>query len=271
MSKPEQSQRHRRPASTAKVLAWLCALGFVATIGIMGLRLARASKDSPRTLFAFQRVKDRAFRWADRNVFISDVSENGVAMIEVRYAEERTRFRVARPPQHPGLPGLVPHEEWLCVLRFAEATGLRTGDLPAALATGKTRERLAVVTKSLPPGIDPATWGEVWRSDWHFDFYELTPEGTIAHERLAYPTARAGQPEKPGELHEQTWQFDAALHLMPKGGPKYRSAGTPLAPAGWTLPAGAALVAGAIIFTVMASRGPRPTPPPGTADPEPRA
>ncbi len=77
--------------------------------------------------------------------------------------------------------------------------------------------------------------------NWVFDFYELKPEGGFpSHEQLRYPTKSGTSKPVEGELHENTWEFQAALLLMPKGGvdvgPTHNFYGDALAAASWTLP-----------------------------------
>jgi hypothetical protein len=79
--------------------------------------------------------------------------------------------------------------------------------------------------------------------NWAFDFYELMPQGGFYHEHLRYPTKTGAKKPVEGELHENTWEFQAALLLIPKGGanigPTRNFYGDALAAANWTLPAAA--------------------------------
>ncbi len=111
-----------------------------------------------------------------------------------------------------------------------------------------------LVTRVQRPGADPETFGKVFRSDWRFDFYELDPAGgIIRHPRLAFPESarslarrqdkarREGRPipeRNPDELQPGTWQFQAAMLVMPTGSaPNDLRQRPAFAAVGWTLPA----------------------------------
>jgi hypothetical protein len=217
----------------------LALLALVASIAEMGRRIARDNRENPRNYPVFQRIQTRSFAFAGRNVFIEDSRVDREFYLTIRYGEESLKLHVAIPPRYPGLPELASYDDFLRVLRFAETSGQSETQTADAIRRGMTPDRLVLVTKSPRAGADPQTWGEVWKRDWEFDFHELLPDGTIAHQRLGYPTIRPGQSPKPGELHEGTWQYFAALHLMPRVGPTLRFTRSPLAAAGWTLPAAA--------------------------------
>jgi len=246
-----------RPAQPGRRLAAILAavgiLGLAVSGTLMARRVGAFHAASPRVVYAFQPVDERAFTYAGRPVTIEDEpapppSADGVASgspspyLIVRYGDETLRLRVLIPRRHE-LPGLKTHEDWMRLLRFAPITGMDMAEFERRLGAGELADRLVIATRAGPAGVDPATWGSVWKRDWVFDFYEFRPDGGFErHERLKYPTTRGVRAPKPGELHENTWQFQAALQLMPQAGsigPTHNFFGNALAEAGWTLPVAA--------------------------------
>jgi hypothetical protein len=217
-----------------------------------GLEMARRvrafHRENPREVYAFRRVNDREFTYAGRPVSFTDDRSNPLApQLLLAFGDQTRRLNVEVPntdaPARDKLPGLEPHVDWLRVLRMTRADGIKPEVFAQRLAKGELPDRLIIVTRIPRPGSDPATWGSVWKKDWQFDFFELLPDGTIAqYERLKYPTTRGVRRPKAGELHENTWQFQAALQLMPQAGkigPTHNFFGNAIAAAGWTLPIGA--------------------------------
>lgn len=223
----------------AIIVAALTIAVFFGCVAIMVQRLRTNLRDHPPKYFIFQEIMTADFGFAERHVSFTDKVENGIPYLTVAFGDEKRDLVVGRRNKHD-LPGLADHDEWLRVLRFIDATGMRTKDALDKIHSGNAADRLVVVTKSTRPGVNPETWGEVWKGDWQFDFYELKPDGSIAHERLGYPTTKHGEPDKPNELKEGTWQLPAALYLMPKtGGPTMTFDTSPIEAAGWTLPVAA--------------------------------
>ena len=135
--------------------------------------------------------------------------------------------------------------------------------LMQAIGEGKEDDRLVLVTKSIRPGVNPETWGKVWRKDWILDFYEFLPEGGFRHERFAYPHARSAeqqealrQAERDGglpELNTRSWQFQMAHLLMPEGSsPRIIAGDSPLVAVGWVFPVGVFSVLAATVFLLLA-------------------
>lgn len=225
-----------------------------------GLELARRvvayHRRVPVETFAFKEVDQPDFTWCGRAVHIGDDPASTAPRVLVTYADQRLELNVAIPPKAP-LPGLARYSDWLRVLRFIPASRMDAAEVMNKLGSGDIAERLVLVTRSMRPGADPETWGAVWQKDWRFDFYELKPDGTIAHERLAFPTSPGMKTPRPGELHQNTWQFQAALMLMPKG-PTYNFHDDALSAAGWTLPAAA--ISGLLcVLSAAFAAGPRTT------------
>ena len=206
-------------------VAGASALGLAWSSWSMAARVRTFHTDHKRETYAFERLIDRRFSFSGRPVSIEDDASDPVnPHVIVKYGDDAVRLRVTIPG-HPELPGLIPHEDWLQVFRMGLLTGRTIDQFSHDLGTPALPERLLIVTKTPRPGSDPVTWGQVWVKNFVFDFYELKPEGGIETQRLKYPTNKVGQPSKEGELRENTWQFQAALQMMPqagRNGPMYR-------------------------------------------------
>jgi hypothetical protein len=263
---PVETRTRRRVLGVAGV----ACLGLALVASALGAkRLAAFIESSGREQWFFQPVMDRTFTFAGRPVVISDdVDARGRAVVVVRYGDVERRIHAAREPMPAQLPGMSRHERWLRVLRFAPRTGLTTAEFRDAVDAGRLMDRLVIVTRSLRPGSDPETFGEVWRSDWAFDFYELTPAGEVRHERLGYPESeraferrasrarRAGGPpasRAPDELRPGTWEFLAASFLMPPHAMPDQPTGGAIGAMGWTLPAAVVGVLGALAALVLSA------------------
>ncbi len=214
---------------------------FVSAWGL-SVRIRAFHEERPRNVFAFQPLDLREFRYAGRPVtLVDDLEVPSTPFLNVNYGDTQVRLRVTIPGNYE-LPGLLAHTDWLRVLRFAPLSGLDIQEFEAKVRSGEITDRLVLVTRTPRPGADPDTWGAVWKRDWEFDFYELLPDGTIEHQRLGWPTYRTGQKPKPGELVENTWQYQAALQVMPgagRDGPSYKFTDDAMTRIGWTLPLGA--------------------------------
>lgn len=228
----------------ALVIGLVGLVGLIAGVLAMGRRIDEFQHSRAQKTWVFQVLNERAFKFGGHDVTLTDTSDRAAGMLRefvvVRFGDAELRLPVAVPSKFK-LPGLASHEDWLRVLRFAESTGLAEADAAARIARGEIRDRLVIVTRSVRGGTDPGTWGEVRRKDWQFDFHELIAEPgkspRFENERLGYPTARWGDDEKPGELHEGTWQFSAALFTMPRNRPNPQFRYSALRSLGWVLPA----------------------------------
>jgi hypothetical protein len=214
----------------------------VASSLIMAWRVAQFHKEHPVTTFAFMALDSREFTYGRpiKPVKVSDDrSDAANPKVIITYGDETLSLPVAVASRWD-LPGLKNYEDWLRVLRFSPRSGLTNEQFQEQLEAGK--DRLAVVTRTPAPGVDPNTWGDVWKNNWVFDFYEFQPQGGWIHERLRYPTTSGARKPKEGELQENTWEFQAALLLMPQAGgigPTRNFYGDALAAASWTLPVAA--------------------------------
>ncbi|MBX3360493.1 MAG: hypothetical protein KF705_03485 [Phycisphaeraceae bacterium] len=220
----------------------------------------------------FMPVKDQSFYFADRDVAfefqpdpIVESEPSGPGSIIVTYGDQSLPLRVLIPPSEAmsQIPLMRAHADWMQVLRFTEGTAAELQRVNNEIAKGNLPDRLVIVTRIPPQGVDPRTWGQIWRKEWTFAFYEFLPEGGFRKEQLAFPTSKRYQPNKPGELVEGTWQFGAALMVMPKGTvPSPRFADDGLRAMGWTLP-GATIGASGLTLSIIilaASRVRRRTP-----------
>ena len=233
---------------TARLPLWLLTAVALAVMAWSGILMARRidafHHANPRHLFLFRDVEEASFKWGGRLVeFTDDRSNADTPVLIIRYGEsDPLRLNVTVPGNYD-LPWPLPHQDWMRVLRFAEASGMSMQDFARRLEAGELDERLVVVTRIPRPGSDPRTWGSVWKKDWSFDFYEFMADGTVLrHPRLGYPTTRGVRPPKADEIQENTWQFQAALQLMPQAGnigPTHNFFGNAMRAAGWTLPVAA--------------------------------
>jgi len=246
-------------------LAAVSVFVLIFSAGTMAQRVAAFHRDNKRAIYAFKPVNTHTFEYASRPVTLSDEDDaNGIWNLKVAYGTDELKLRVTIPGDRR-LPGLLPHEDWLRVLRFAKATGNSLDELRAKMESGEVPDRLVIVTRTPPAGSDPGSWGEVDRKAWKFDFYEFKPAGGFDHERKSFPVTKrynlfakkpapalnsppATQPQRDDEapivkgrptdqLQENTWQFQAALMVMPPArGPNPQFANDGLHAMGWTLP-----------------------------------
>ncbi len=277
-------------------IAWSVAAVSMAVLifsaSTMAQRVAAFHRDNKRVTYAFKPVNTHSFEYAGRHVTLTDEDDpNGIWNLVVRYGTDELKLRVTIPGDRR-LPGLLPHEDWLRVLRFAEATGNSLDELRAKMEAGEVPDRLVIVTRTPPVGSEPGSWGEVDRKAWKFDFYEFKPTGGFDHERKSFPATKhfnpfakktrpaatstqesAPEPEPAipdhatgsgsaptDQLQENTWEFQAALMVMPPArGPNPQFTNDGLHAMGWTLPA-TSLSMLAMIGSLMVAMAPRKTP-----------
>lgn len=249
-------ERSRR---IAIVLALLGAAGALACGAGIARRVAKFHEENPREIFAFKPVEKREFTFAGRPVTLNDdrsIPEQPYLVVTYGDTVERLRATV---PGDPRLPDLLPHKDWLRVLVFAPASRRTTEEFLEEFDRVPDNYRLAIVTRTPRAGVDPQTWGAAWKRDWVFDFYEFNREGGFTRERLNYPKRGGIRKPEPGELRENTWQFQAALQLMPQAGgvgPTHNFFGDALSAAGWYLP-GAAFAGALCTFAIAFAFAPR--------------
>lgn len=223
---------HRR---TAAVVLAVSLVVFLASSAVMAARIHRFNREQLGAKPVFAPIMDPVFRFAERPVsFITDDSRT-VPVVTLAYGDRTLDLPQTIPGGVESLPDLRRHEDWLRVFRFALTKGQTVDEVGAAIREGSIRDRLAVVVRIPPRGVDPASWGQVWAKRWKFDLHELMPDGTIVSERLGYPTRKRGEPPKPGELVEGSWQYHAALLTMPPNrGPAPRFGNDAVGEFGWT-------------------------------------
>ncbi len=250
---------------------------------IMAKRVGSFNAHSDRRVFAFDTRNDTKFEFSGKPVEIT-TNRTDVAnqMLIVRYGDETLKIR-ATIPGNEHLPGLLAHEDWMRLVRFGVMTGRTMKEFKRDLGNSPDLpDRLAIVTKVPRPGSDPNSWGQIWIKDWSFAFYEFQPQGGFKTAHYRFPTNKMGQAPKEGELPDNTWEFQAALQLMPQQARerligKYNS--DAMHQLGWTLPA-AAVCGSVCIFALGFAIAPRrygasgasPTEPrggPGAAKPDP--
>jgi len=262
-----------RPIPLAAALLALAVV--IVSCVIMARRIVAYNAEQGRVTYMQSEVEAREFTFAGRPVTLTDRPADEAppyGLVEITYGPDALTLPVTMPSLEYSeqFPGLERHADWLRIVRFAELTGRSYRELMDAIERGEERDRLVIVAKSPRPGVNPETWGRVWRKDWVFDFYELNPEGGFAHERFAYPTVRtaaqqeqrraeeaAGEGGLP-ELDTRSWQFQIATLLMPEGSaPRIIAGDSPLVAAGWTFPTAVVCVLAAVGGFVLAFAPPK--------------
>jgi hypothetical protein len=239
-------------------LALLCLAVLALSIRAMGGRIAAFNAQPERRTWLFRVINDRAFDYAGRRAEVRDeTDESGRVVVAIAYGDDVLRLPATIPPRFENLPGLKRHEDWLRVLRFAERGARSEQEVEDAVRRGEIRDRLVAVVRR-PKVDDPRTLGQGWRKQWAFDFYEFLPEGGFASHTLDYPTGRSIDKPRPGQLVQGTWEFDAALFVMPPmGKPSPKFTGDALHAMGWTLPAAAFSglgLLGAVVYLLIVRR-----------------
>lgn len=190
----------------------------------------------------------RSFEVHGRKVTIEDVVEDRQAMLRVDYGGAVSLLRVTPPPA-TGMPDLGIYGDWVKIVEVHEVGRNEAGSLADRPGTG----RLVLLCRLAPEGYDPETWGSVRRADWTFELHEFQEDGTIRTSAFRWPRSAMGEKglareieaKDPGALalaeleplKERTWQYQAALHVIPKlNVPKYRFKDTAMKAMGWTLP-----------------------------------
>lgn len=173
---------------------------------------------------------------------------------------DTTRIIPVRKPPVLNLPTLAGYEEWAKVLAINEVEINPDGRSAGKLGS----ERLLIVVRRTPEGVNPETWGTVRRDDWLFDVYELRPDATIATTRWRWPRdgtgykslAETNLQERASKstdaalkafaalppLTPRSVEMFASMHVIPKlSVPSYKFDDTALSPRvlGWTLPTSA--------------------------------
>lgn len=268
--------RARKPALIAVALS-------LAALLVGGWNLASRIREynqlNPRRTPYFIVIDQTRFAFLGREVSISDrLDEQGQGDLEVAFGEDRALIPVGVPNPYP-LPGLARHEDWLRVMFVAPSEGLTYEQFEQAVREGSITPRLVFVSRRLNPGIDDSRFnlqiestsrerGETMRKRWTFGFLELLPDGGFRQWERKYPesqrsferrvlaASRAGEPKPerdPDELMEDSWEWHAALHVIPAGKAPNRSfQHDALISAGWTLPVTSLGVIGLMVSLALA-------------------
>jgi hypothetical protein len=221
----------------SRAIALLFAAAGLTSMAISGLslskRVARFNDAADHKLYAFAPFDSASFSFRDKPVTVTDVEIDGIRRLIVDYNGDKISL-VATLSNPVKLPDLKSHEDWMAIFRIADATGMDFDELTRQMKAGEIKPRLVLVARTPRPGTDGG-WAQTLRKDWVFDFYEFKEEGGFAHERWNYPSARVGQKAGPDELQPGTWQFEAALRLMPRSAPTLTFRDNAISNPGWEL------------------------------------
>lgn len=221
----------------SRLAAFLFSAAGFAGMVVSGLSLAKRVEQyniqAAHPLFAFAPFDSTNFTFRDRPVTIEDRTDNGIRRLVIDYDGQKLAVNATLPSQYK-LPGLKSHEDWFRIFRMLDSTGKDFDELTRQLNAGEIKSRLIIVTRTPLPGASEG-WAETWRKDWVFDFYEFLDEGGFTHEQLSYPRTRAGKLPGPGELQPNTWQYEAALRLMPRSAPTLTFRENAVSNPGWQL------------------------------------
>ncbi|MEK6703878.1 MAG: hypothetical protein AABZ53_16585 [Planctomycetota bacterium] len=261
--------------SRTTIVALLSAAALSLSTPLLVQRIAAYYREHKPQLFAFQDLDTREFTYAGKPITLVDErSDNDNRTLVVNYGTETLRLKVSIPSrQHDILAthGLAAHRDWMRLLRFTEYTGRDFETVSAEMKSGKTEDRLVLVTRTQRAGVDPETWGELHKKDWTFDFYEFQTQGGFKSARLHYPTTKRGQQPKDGELAEGSWQYDAALMTMPKSGvPSQNFMNSGFKSMGWTFPVACFSSVALVVSLVMMIPVKRPNEPRASASETPK-
>ncbi len=252
----------KRNKKRAVISAFFWSIILIVSMLIMGRRVQHFQENDAPALYYYKHVEPDSFTYADRDVTLVQVQgENGTPdHILITYGDSVLDLPVAIAPLQPLPELLTRHADWLVVLRFAAAEKMSQQALSQRVDRGQIQDRLAIVTRTPRPGANPQTWGQVWRKDWTFDFYEFLPEGGFTHEKLGYPTTKRYEKAKADEIQEGTWQFGAALNVMPRqAAPAFKFTNDGVSAMGWTLPVASISVLGLTISITLAAAPARST------------
>jgi len=262
------------------MILWIIAGLSVATLIFSSYSLAQRihkfndERDAP--LFSFIDIQNTSFEMFGHHFDMEETTIDNQPFVRVNFADDELLLPVTIPPQHQ-LPTLFDRQRnWMSMMIMADRSGLSLKELDQRIDSGEITPRLIIATRT-PFGAESTkeknfdsiehkedwAWGESRRDLWLFDFYEMNPDGSItAHQPLRFPESGKsllrrqnnaklkGEPipeREPGEIVEYTWQYGAALKVMPRA-PAITFENQALRAAGWTLP-----TAAASILTLIAS------------------
>ncbi len=271
---------------TGWMIVGLCALLLGVSVAGMVGRIRRFNQElaAKYPQYRFEVGTSRQFKPYGRQVTLTDLAEageGGRTYLVVKYGDTVEKVPVKAPPA-PDLPDLgAGYNEWVKVLDIYEVEWVGTdgGGGPNNRTDKPGSERLVLVSRRTPEGYDPQTWGTVFRDNWTFDIYQFNQDGTIGHETFRWPRSRTAESvladqARKGDavaaalltippLQERTWQYQAALHVIPRlNVPKHRFENDAFSPhvLGWTLPVGMLSVLAGLVGLFMAVSPRRPAP-----------
>jgi hypothetical protein len=267
----------------SRTIAWVgVAVSLAATaIGVAALavRISNYNELNPRRAPYFQSIGVSAFDYRDRPVTIADATDAaGNDVVRVTYGQDIATIDVG-VPNPLDLPGLARHADWLGVFLVGEPQGRTYAEFQQAIADGSVIPRLVLVSRHLNPGVDDSAfnldidensreYGETMRNRWTFGFLELLPGGGFRQWTRTYPESERafegrtqaailkGEPppeRDPDQLEEDSWEWYAALHVIPEGkAPNRTFRNGALTNAGWAFPVAALGVLGLIVSLAFA-------------------
>jgi hypothetical protein len=254
------------------------------SVTLLAKRVRAYNESAIQSLFAYIEVNNPTFEFQGRPVELADAtSEDGDPFLRVTYGPDELLIPVAVETRQKLPAFFARHSDWMRMVFFADRSGMAMQDFQDGIARDEIPARLVIVTRT-PFGADPAkdalfgleqeqneSTAEVRRDRWLFDFYELNAEGGFTvHQPLRFPESGSsllrrqnqaklkGEPipeRNPGELEERTWQYGAALKVMPRA-PAITFENQALRAAGWTLPVASASVLG-LMFGVFFAVAPQ--------------
>ncbi|MCC5821978.1 MAG: hypothetical protein LAT64_01670 [Phycisphaerales bacterium] len=281
---PPDSPTPRRPRPIPLAVAGVSLLTLIISTILLAQRVRAYNESAIQSLFAYIQVNTPTFEFFGQRVELDETELDGRPMLRVLHGEDELLIPVAIETRQR-LPELFArHADWMRMLFFADRSGMTMEQFERGIARDEIPARLIIVTRT-PFGAEPRRDGafgleqdrnessaDVRRDRWLFDFYELDAEGGFTvHQPLRFPESGAsllrrqnqaklrGEPipeREPGELQERTWQYGAALKVMPRA-PAITFENQALRAAGWTLPVASASVLGlvfGIFFAVAPER-----------------
>lgn len=264
----------RNSRSIAWATAVLALLVLIGSSWLLGLRIQHFNTLVDRPLYFFLDVGTTEFEFSGRPVEISqDVNDAGEGDLLVSYGESELTIPVGVPKDLP-LPLLERQGDWFDVVFFADSerrdfdefrSMVRSGEIPYRCVLVARYPNTQTDAKLFDVDVEEGDWGygETMRKGWSFQFHELLPTGGFASKTLRFPESgksyerriakalRADEPipeRSPDELQEYTWEFQAALKVMPRP-PAITHERQALRAAGWTLPVASVSVI-VLIFSV---------------------
>lgn len=211
-------------------IAALALAVFLASGFVLFREIDRYNTEQPPEIFYTFVLNTPAFQYAGRDVVISgdQIGPDGTGEVVVTYGDDTLNLPVTIPARVT-LPRLERYRDWLIFVLWRENEGFDAEETRRYMDAGLIEGNLVAVRKVQRPGTDPESFGEVFRSDWSFDFFTFKPDGGFEHERLVFPESErayqrrvqraerndAPRPERRrNELQPGTWQYATAMHLM---------------------------------------------------------